>query len=528
MRQWLIGGLLVAAVAAPPALAATSVERYHWHDFVFPSAPSGNPFDVELAGEFTGPGGARLRVPGFYDGDGRWIIRFAPTREGEWRLRTVSSLPALDDKTETAILCVPNRHPAIHGGLRVDPGHPYHFIYEDGARYFLLGYEADWLWGADMLDPQRKLMRRLIEQIAARGFNHLLVNVFAWDTTWSKGREHAWDWGPAPVFPWEGSNQQPDHARLNPKFFQIYDAMMSALRDKGIVAHLMLKVYNKLVNWPKPYSRDEERYLRYVVARYQAYSNVVWDFSKEAHYERDLALQARLIGLVRSEDAYHRLLTAHDDDEFYWTPEFNRLLDFRTDQQHTFWPETIAFDRAARRYPVVNSEFGYERGMDAFPSYRVVHEWPEQLRRAWLVYLAGGYGVYYYHNTAWDVVKPDPEPPGMMRFQVLKETLSTLPYWRMAPHNELAVGGPCLALPGEAYAVYVEKGPVTVNLTGLDSPESAPAEWVDTWTGRREPVKLGAAAVQRQLRKPEAFGDAPAVLVIRQPCCLTRDGRTSG
>ena len=226
-------------------------------------------------------------------------------------------------------------------------------------------------------------------------------------------------------------------------------------------------------------------------------------------------MQARLIEEVRAADAYHRLLTAHDDDVFYWTPEFNRLLDFRTDQQHTYWPEMIAFDRAIRRYPVVNSEFGYERGVDTFPTYRVVHDWQEQLHRAWLVYLAGGYGVYYYHNTAWDVVKPDPEPPGMKRFQWLQETLSALPYWRMEPHNELAVGGPCLAVAGEAYAVYVMNDPVTINLTGLEAPEKAKAEWLDTWTGNRIPASLQAAAVQRLLRKPKEFGEAPAVLVIR-------------
>jgi hypothetical protein len=495
--------------------AATNIERYHTHDFTFQASAPGNPFDVELAGEFSGPEGAHIRVPGFYDGDGRWIVRFSPDREGAWQLRTVSPLAALDGKTESGILVTPNRHPQIHGALRVDAAHPYHFIYEDGTRYFLLGYEADWLWGADMQDPARKLMRHLIDQMSTRGFNHVMVNIFAHDTNWSKGREHAWDWGPAPVYPWEGTNEKPDHSRLNPKFFQIYDGMMTALRDKGIVAHIMLKVYNKQVNWPQKYSRDEERFFRYVTARYQAYSNVVWDFSKEAHNERDFGLQARLIELVRAADSYHHLLTSHDDDMFYWTPETNRLLDFRTDQQHSFWPEMIAFDRAIRKYPVLNSEFGYERGVDKFPTYRTEDDWQVQLHRAWLVYIAGGYGVYYYHNTAWDVVKPDPEPPGMQRFQLLKDTLAALPYWRMEPHDELAVGGPCLALPGEAYAVYVQEGPLTLNLTGLDSPQKARAEWVDTWTGKREPVKLAASPVQRQLRKPQSFGKAPALLIIR-------------
>ena len=103
-------------------------------------------------------------------------------------------------------------------------------------------------------------------------------------------------------------------------YFQRYDEMVEALRDQGIVAHLMLKVYNKLVNWPAPGSRDEERYFQYVTARYQGYCNVVWDFSKEAYYEKDKTLQRRLVDLIRTTDAYHRLTTAHDNDVYDWDP----------------------------------------------------------------------------------------------------------------------------------------------------------------------------------------------------------------
>ena len=495
---------------------AISIEQYHPHDFSFSATAPGNPFDVELTGEFEGPENVRLRVPGFYDGNGVWKIRFSPTGQGRWSLHTSSSLAALNGKTVNDIWCGPNSSAAIHGTLRVDSAHPYHFLYEDGTRYFLLGYEADWLWGADMLDPARKLMHRLIGQMADRGFNHLMVNLYAHDTSWSPGRKHEWDWGPAPVYPWEGTNDQPDHSRLNPKFFQIYDGMMSALREKGIVAHIMLKVYNKKVNWPAKYSRDEERYFRYVVARYQGYSNVVWDFSKEAHNEKDFLLQKHLVQLIHSTVDYHHLVTAHDDDMYYWTPEFNQTLDFRTDQQHSFWPEMIAFDRAIRKYPVVNSEFGYERGVDKLPTYRTEDDWQVQLDRAWLIYLAGGYGVYYYHNTAWDVVKPDPEPPGMARFQQLKQELSALPYWRMDPHNELAVGGPCLALPGEVYAFYAQDVHITINLLALENPGNAQAEWIDTWTGAREKQVLDRAAAYRLLKKPASFGKAPALLIVKR------------
>ena len=499
--------LLLAA-----ACGAVEIQQYHSHDFAYTGAVAGNPFDVEMEGIFQGPEGVQLRVPGFYDGAGRWKIRFSPTRVGAWSLRTVASVPALDGKIEE-ITCVANGHPQIHGGLRVDAAHPYHFIYEDGTRYFLLGYEADWLWALDLKEAQRPTLHRLIGMMAARGFNHVLVNVYAHDTAWSPGRAHEWDYGPPAMFAWEGTNEQPDHSRLNPAFFQKYDEMMQALREKGIVAHIMLKVYNKRVNWPPRGSADEERYFRYVVARYQAFSNVVWDFSKESYNEKDNQLQKRLIDLVRRTDVYGRLTTAHDDEAYEWDPELNGNLDFRTDQQHTDWAAMVALDRAFRRRPVVNSEFGYERGVDPLPSYRVQHDWEEQLRRAYLVYLAGGYGVYYYHNTAWDVVKPDPEPPGMKRFQWLKEALSAVPYWKMEPSDHLAAGGPCLALEGDVYAFYVEGARITVNLMGLEGAGSV--EWIDTWTGARQSDQVRGPAVRR-LDKPEAFGKAPALLVVKR------------
>jgi hypothetical protein len=240
----------------------------------------------------------------------------------------------------------------------------------------------------------------------------------------------------------------------------------------------------------------------------------VWDFSKESYNEKDEVLQSRLIDLVRAHDAYDRLTTAHDDDLYEWDRELSRNLDFRTDQQHSHFAEMIALDRARRRYPVVNSEFGYERGVDNLPTYRVLHDWEEQLRRGWIVYMAGGYGVYYYHNTAWDVFKPDPEPPGMARFQLLKNTLSELPYWRMEPSNHLAVGGPCLAIDGEVWAFYVEGDQLVADLSTLAQPDKAKSEWLNTWDGTRAEAKLSQAGVLK-LRKPQSFGKAPGLLVVR-------------
>ena len=136
--------LLLAAALVASSLSAAEVSRYKPHDFVFRATPPADPFRTDFYGWFHGPDGQTLRVPGFYDGGDVWKIRFSAPREGLWRLRTVSTLPGLNDMQEQ-ITAGPNTNPNIHGVLRVDQDHPYHFRFEDGTRYFLMGYEADWL-----------------------------------------------------------------------------------------------------------------------------------------------------------------------------------------------------------------------------------------------------------------------------------------------------------------------------------------------------------------------------------------------
>jgi hypothetical protein len=303
--------LLLAGSAFAVDVEQFKVEQFKPHDFTFHADPAGNPFDVDLVGQFTGPANLALTIPAFYDGDGTYRIRFSAPVPGQWTMRTSSSLTALNGKS-ASIQALPNRNPRVHGVLEIDREHPYHFQYRDGSRFFLMGYEADWLWGADMLDPERKLMHRLIDQIDARGFNYVLVNLYAHDTRWCPGKVNEWDFGPAPVYVFGGTNEKPDHTVLNPRFFRIYDGMMDALRQKGIVAHIMLKVYNKAVNWPAKGSADEARFFRYVTARYQAYPNIVWDFAKESYNEKNETLQKNLLDLVRSIDAYKHLTVAHD------------------------------------------------------------------------------------------------------------------------------------------------------------------------------------------------------------------------
>jgi hypothetical protein len=112
---------LVAAQAAEEASEAERVPRWEPHEFIFGcDARLENPFQVVFAAEATGPGGSRLTLPGFYDGNGTWILRFAPSAEGEWSLQTHSEVAALNNR-HASLICGSGRSLKLHGGLRVDP-----------------------------------------------------------------------------------------------------------------------------------------------------------------------------------------------------------------------------------------------------------------------------------------------------------------------------------------------------------------------------------------------------------------------
>ncbi len=475
--------LLLAQTRAPGQVMKVTPRQYHPMDLVLRSSVQHeNPFFVNLSAEFSGPQGERLTVLGFYDGADTWRVRFAPPVPGEWTYRTRSDDPQLNGKTGR-FTCLPNDDPNVHGRLRVDPEHPHHFVWEDGTRYFLLGFEADWIWAVDLGREDISNLRRFIEAIARHRFNHIIMNVYAHDCPWTKGKTSPWDYGPPAMFAWAGSNDNPNHSRLNVAFFRHYDRLMNCLFEKGIVAHIMLRVYNKMVRWPKNKSPEDWLYYRYVIARYAAYPNVIWDFSKEAHSEKDAQYKLEVLRRIRQWDPYDNLITVHDDNAMYDSGRYNELLDFRSDQQHRKWAEIIRKQRAQRNWPVVNVEYGYERGVEDLPTYRVKQDWREVLRRTWEIYLAGGYCNYYYSNTSWDLIKWEPEPPGWRRYAILYDFFQRTRYWEMEPADELVSAGRCLAKPGEQYVVFLEQGrETTLRIAGAARPLSL--VWLDPYTGR--------------------------------------------
>ena len=110
-----------------------------------------------------------IDVDGFYDGDGKYKVRFMPDTEGEWSYTTRSNVAALDGKTDTFI-CTP-ASANNHGPVRVR--NTYHFAYADGTPHFSVGTTC-YVWNhqGDALEEQT------LETLKTAPFNKMRMCVF--------------------------------------------------------------------------------------------------------------------------------------------------------------------------------------------------------------------------------------------------------------------------------------------------------------------------------------------------------------
>lgn len=482
-----------------------------------------NPFFASLHGVFTGPGG-RIVVPGFYDGDGVWKVRFSPTALGAWTFSLSSPHISLAE-TAGAVQCVAKSNLNVHGGLLVDAQNPHHFRYQDGTPYFMSAYEADWLWALGLADPSLTKLKELLTQIKSCGFNQIIMQLYAHDADWCKRKDGSKDndYGPPPLYAWEGTNEKPDHERMNTAYFQNYDRVMQTLLDEGFTAHIFLKVYNKYVNWPQPYSPADDLFFTYVTARYQAFPNVIWDYAKESYYELDKDYLASRIALIKANDGYRRLMTVHDDRRFYGKPENAGLLDFVTLQQHGDFYTSAILEREYRNWPIFNSEFGYESGpggLDDFFAWsnNTVEDF---IDRAYKVVMAGAYPAYYYNYTAWNIIDYSWTPPGYKLFGILNSFFTSIKWWEFEPRRDYVRNDRvlCLARGVEEFVLYAPAGgqadlPDDV-LSGRFS-----AVWMSTFTGEQVTARGERTSASHFSLERWVFTnpfDQPAVLHITRP-----------
>lgn len=304
-RRGLYGlGLAAMAVSAegkPSARATGKVERWGIAEVELKGPQAGNPFlDVSLAADFQ-QNGQSITVPGFYDGNGIYRVRFSPPTEGIWRYVTKSNTADLNGREGSIHVQAPSRN--NHGPVRVV--NQFHFAYADGTPYRQIGTTSyAWTYQSDAV------CATTLKTLDASPFNKIRMAVFP------NGSVHF-----EPPYPFEGSPGHFNLERFNPIFFRRFETYIKALQDRQIEADIILF---------HPYDGDkfgfdnlpaavDERYLRYVVARLSAFRNVWWSMANEydAMKHKTEADFDRFFQIVQSADPYDRLRSIHHMHKFY-------------------------------------------------------------------------------------------------------------------------------------------------------------------------------------------------------------------
>ncbi|MFC0210847.1 DUF5605 domain-containing protein [Paenibacillus chartarius] len=247
--------------------APDTVPRFGLFELELEGPAQGNPYkDVRLGARFrSGPNYAEAE--GFYDGDGIYRIRFMPCEEGEWTYVTESGCSSLDG-IEGKFVCRA-ASPGEHGPVRVTNG--VHFGHSDGTRYAPFG-TTSLAWHLQ----SETLRSRTLQTLAEAPFNKLRMCVLP-----IAGGAGTDDFG---LFPFEGSPQAGfDFTRFHPPYFAHLERCIKQLAELGIQAELILfhPYGDRRWGFDRMRAEDDDRYVRYVVARLAAFSNVWWSLACE-------------------------------------------------------------------------------------------------------------------------------------------------------------------------------------------------------------------------------------------------------
>lgn len=496
------------------AAPADTVAQWGIYEIVLKGPTNGNPFlDVRFSAAFDN-GSKTIAVPGFYDGDGIYRVRFMPDTPGVWHYETRANRWPLTKHLGTFTVT-----PATgnnHGPVRVRD--TYHFAYADGTPYYPFGTTCyNWLQAPD--DWQELTLKTL----AGSPFNKVRFLVFPQNVDFKKS-------APLSLFPFAGTPPDDwDYTRFNPAFFRKMEQRVGQLRDLGIEADVILfNPYGKRWGFDTMDREGDERYLRYIVARLSADRNVWWSMANEYDFLRTktTADWDRYFQVVQRADPYHHLRSVHNgyfiyDNSKPWITHASIQMDSAVED-----PSRALLYRDVWRKPVVFDEVGYEGDEPARWGHLSAQE---MVFRIWNGFIAGtyvGHGECYLNtNDTWlsyGGVLRGQSPP---RIAFLRKIVESAPGYGLDPidkDHDSGMGG----TPGEYYLKYFGKAnPASWKFElpqeGLTNGMKFHVDVIDTWNMTITPVN-GPFTMERKDRYTFEDRDGRSVELPGKPYLALR------
>lgn len=394
------------ALAAATALSAQNIEACEAVPVYDPceivvelsaseAAKHASPFtDVELRAEYRSPKGGRTKVmPAFWDGGARFVLRFSPDFEGRWDYRLISNVANLDRQT---------------GSFEALPAKTPGFIEVFNVRYFKYPLSnRPHYWLGDSLLGLAAMpwddFKATAERRSEQGFTHIRALAVP---SLSAGRK---------AF---SASDEPDI-----EHFHALDRRVDYLHRLGIVTDLVLANSGDELEDLFSRLREKDRYIRYLCARYAAYS-VTWQILLEwESHDAAGKLLKQLANSLRKYDPYAHpvstgaTVTSAPLAEDGWQDYF---IQNRVD------PALAAIEYEINRAPFVNTGVGLGAGPAA------------ARRQAWNAAVRGHYVTLNSEDTsAGSPIAEQMVPLGQFFAQTR--------YFDLQPHYRI-VGGAALAL----------------------------------------------------------------------------------
>jgi len=318
MKRLLVFVLLYVFIAIPALAAGNSVEKWKRFELVLDGPAGGNPYtSIVLTAAFTN-GLTTLQVTGFYDGGGKYKIRFMPQETGVWKYTTASNNKALSNQ-KGELTCIA---PAAgnHGTVKV--WDTYNFRYADGKTYYPFGTTV-----YALMHQGKELETQTMHTLAASPFNKLRMCVFP--------KNYAYCINEPERFPYKqlsaarkqdgGIAYTWDFKQFNPAFFQYLEARIDELDSMGIETDLIVfHPYDKGRWGFDSMGRENDLlYVKYLAARLSSFKNIWWSMANEFDFVKsktndDWDAYARAL---TDNDPYHHLCSIHNGSVY---PDYSK------------------------------------------------------------------------------------------------------------------------------------------------------------------------------------------------------------
>jgi hypothetical protein len=462
----------------------THVAQWDVFEASFPGPSSGNPFlDVELEATFQQKS-RTVRVPGFYDGQGVYKVRFMPDTQGAWSYVVRANVPELDGQTGSFNATEPQ--PGVHGPVHV--AHRYHFAYADGTPYLPFGTTC-YAWTHQPLAEQDKT----IASLAKARFNKLRMGVFPKDYPYNVNE-------PLHDVYQRGAEGQFDFDRPNPESFRHFEQQVQALGKLGIEADVI--IFHPYDRWGycDMSEAQDYRYVAYLTARLAAYRNVWWSLANEYDFllnTKPMHQWERYFHIIEENDPYGHLRSIHNGD-----PEAN--YDHRkpwvTHVCIQNWDVKRTGDwRRAYGKPIVNDEPEYEGN--------IIQVWgnisaEELVHRFWTTTMRGGYaghGETFRHpeDLIWWAKGGELRGEAWKRIGFLRDLLEEdvrHGFEPIDPETRYPWNRISGARDGETSIIYFGEHQPVIWATGLPKDDRKyRVDLIDTWNMTVEPAKIVTA-----------------------------------